>query len=145
VQASRGHGIRARWVWRVDGVAGHLWVDGLTLRFRSTSTSDPAAHLDVDEEMVAGLRFADDTELMLATPRGGWWSRGRLDIALDEVDRVRFRGAVPWRRDGLVTVEVAGRRPLRLWVLDIRRLEQALTGTGEDLATGPGLDEDEPG
>ncbi len=28
VQAARGHGSRARWVWRVDGLAGHVWVDG---------------------------------------------------------------------------------------------------------------------
>jgi hypothetical protein len=73
VQAARGHGSRARWVWRVDGLAGHLWRDGPTLRFRSAP--GPAGRLEVDEEMVADLRFADDGELLLATPRGGWWSR----------------------------------------------------------------------
>jgi hypothetical protein len=143
VQGSRGHGSRARWVWRVDGVAGHLWVDGPTLRFRTPA--DPAAQFDVDEEMVAGLRFTDDGELHLATPRGGWWSRGRLDIDLGEVDRVRFRAVVPWRRHGLVTVEVAGRRPVHLWVADVRRLEQALAGPGKDLAAGPGPDGNERG
>jgi hypothetical protein len=122
VQANRGHGSRARWAWRVDGLAGHIWVEGPTLRFRSVAAPDPAARVEVDEAMVAELRFADDGELTLATPRGGWWSRGRLDIALGEVDRLHRRAVVPWRRDGLVTVEVTGRTPVQLWVADIRRL-----------------------
>lgn len=140
VQAGRGHGSRARWAWRVDGLAGHVWVDGSTLRFRSASVSDAAARVDVDEEMVAELRFVDDGGLMLATPRGGWWSRGRLDVALDEVDGLRFRGVVPWRRDGLLTVEVAGRRPVRLWVGDVRRLERLLADSGH-APTSPDRDE----
>ncbi len=94
--------------------------------------------------MVAELRFADDGELVLATPRGGWWGRGRLDITLDEVDRVRFRGVVPWRRDGLVVVEVAGRRPAQLWVADIHRLEQALADGGHVPASGSERGEDGP-
>ena len=143
VQASRGHGSRARWVWRVDGLAGHAWVDGPALRFRSLS--EPTGQLDLDEEMIADLRFTDDGDVILAIPRGGWWSRGRLDIDLSDLDRIRFRGVVPWRRDGLVTVEVAGRRPVHLWVADAHRLEQALADTGDDPAAGPGLDEDEPG
>ena len=143
VQASRGHGSRARWVWRVDGLAGHAWVDGPALRFHSLS--EPTGQLDLDEEMIADLRFTDDGELLLATPRGGWWSRGRLDIDLGHLDRVRFRGAVPWRRDGLVVVEVAGRRPIHLWVADLHRLEQALTDAGEDTAAGSDLRADGPG
>jgi hypothetical protein len=142
VQADRGHGSRARWVWRVDGLAGHVWRDGPTLRFRSAP--GPAERLEVDEEMVAELRFADDGELLLATPRGGWWSRGRLDITLDEVDQVRYREVVPWRRDGLVTIEVAGRRPAQLWVADIRRLEQALAVGGQAPASGAERGEDRP-
>lgn len=134
VQAARGHGSRARWVWRVDGLVGHVWVDGPTLRFRSAPGL--AERLEVDEELVADLRFADDGELVLATPRGGWWSRGRLDITLDEVDRVRFCGVVPWRRDGLVIIEVAGRRPAQLWVADIRRLGRALADGGHAPASG---------
>lgn len=130
VQAGRGHGSRARWVWRVDGIAGHVGVDGTSLRFQSVAAPDPAARLDIDEEMVAELRVTGDGELRLATPRGGWWSRGRLDIDLDEVDRLRLRGAVPWRRDGLITVEVTGRRPAQLWVADIRRLGQSLEAGG---------------
>jgi hypothetical protein len=134
VQAVRGHGSRARWVWRVDGLVGHVWVDGPTLRFRASPGL--AERLEVDEEMVAGLRFADDGELLLATPRGGWWSRGRLDVTLDEVDRVRFRGVVPWRRDGLVAFEVAGRRPAQLWVADVRRLERVVAVGGQAPASG---------
>lgn len=142
VQAGRGHGSRARWVWLVDGLAGHVWVDGPTLRFRSASASTPAMRFDVDEEMVAELRFADDGELTLATPRGGWWSRGRLDIELGEVDRVRVRGAVPWRRDGLLAIEVAGRRTVQLWVADRRRLEQALADGGASPSSAPDGGED---
>jgi hypothetical protein len=142
VQAARGHGSRARWVWRVDGLAGHLWVDGPTLRFRAASGT--AGRLEVDEEMVAELRLSDDGELLLATPRGGWWSRGRLDITLDEVDRVRFGGVVAWRGDGLLIVEVAGRRPAQLWVADIRRLERILADGDQGPASGPGRGEDGP-
>jgi hypothetical protein len=142
VQAARGHGSRARWVWRVDGLAGHVWADGRTLRFRAAP--GPTARLEVDEEMVAGLRFADGGELVLASPRGGWWSRGRLDIRLEEVDRVRFREVVPWRRDGLVIFEVAGRRPARLWVADIRGLERLLTDRDHAAGSGPGRGEDGP-
>jgi len=145
VNARRGHGSRARWVWTVDGLAGHVWVDGPTLRFRSTSASAPVTRLDVDEEMVTELRFADDGELTLATPRGGWWSRSRLDITLGEVDRIRFRGSVPWRRDGLVTVEVAGRRPVSLWVADLHRLEQDVAASGQAPPAGPGLRGEDPG
>jgi hypothetical protein len=142
VQAVRGHGSRAQWVWRVDGLAGHVWRDGQTLRFRAAPGL--AERLEVDEEMVAGLRFADDGELLLATPRGGWWSRGRLDVTLDEVDRVRFRGVVPWRGDGLVTFEAGGRRPAQLWVADVRRLERVVAVGGQAPASGAECGEDGP-
>jgi hypothetical protein len=144
VRSDRGHGSRARWVWQVDGVGGHVWVDGPTLQFRSIPMDQPAGRLDIDEEMVAELRFTDDGETALVTPRGGWWSRGRLAIVLGEVDRIRFRWVVPWRRDGLVTIEVAGRRPVQLWVADIRRLEQALPDPGAATASGPDRGEDGP-
>jgi hypothetical protein len=144
VQASRGHGSRARWAWRVDGLAGHVWVDGATMRFQSAAIYHPAARVEVDEAMVAELRFADDGELTLAAPRGGWWSRGRLDIALGEVDRLRFRAVVPWRRDGLVTVEVAGRRPVQLWVADIRRLGRTLDHGSQGGASDPDRGKDRP-
>lgn len=133
VQGGCGHGSRARWVWRVDGVAGHVWADGSQLRFRALPAPDHTARLDVDDEAVAELRFSSGGELCLEVPRGGWWSRGQVDVALAEVDRVRFRAVVPWRGDGLVTFEVAGRRPVRLWVADIRRLKRLLADSGEDL------------
>lgn len=136
VQGARGHGSRARWVWRVDGVAGRLWLEGSVLRFRAPVM--PTAQLDLDEDLVAGLHFADDTEPLLEAPRGGWWSRGRLDITLAEVDRIRFLAVVPWRRDGLVTVEVTGRRLIHLWVADIRRLQRAVTGNAA--RPSPGTD-----
>ena len=137
VQGGRGHGSRARWVWRVDGVAGHVWVDGAHLRFRALPAPDGTVRLDVDDEAVAELRFSSGGELRLEPPRGGWWSRGHVDVVLAEVDRVRRRAVVAWRRDGLVVFEVAGRRPLPLWVADIRRLERLLADRDGDPAAGP--------
>jgi hypothetical protein len=137
VQGGRGHGSRARWVWRVDGVAGHVWVDGTDLRFRALRAPDHGARLDVDDAAVAELRFSSEDEFRLEPPRGGWWSRGHADVVLAQVDRIRRRAVVAWRRDGLIVFEVAGRRPLRLWVADIRRLERLLTGPSDDPAAGP--------
>jgi hypothetical protein len=136
VQGGRGHGSRARWVWRVDGVAGHVWVDGEHLRFRALRATEHGARLDVDDEAVAELRFSSGDELRLEPPRGGWWSRGHADVVLAEVDQVRCRAVVAWRRDGLIALEVAGRRPLRLWVDDVRRLERMLVDPGDDPAPG---------
>lgn len=110
--------------------AGHVWVDGPTLRFRSAAASDPAARLDVDAEMVAELRLVEGGEPILTTPRGGWWSRCRLDITLDEGRSDPLTRVVPWRRDGPVTVEVAGRRAVQLWVADVHRLEHLLADGG---------------
>jgi hypothetical protein len=137
VQGGRGHGSRPRWVWLVDGVAGHVWVDGVHLRFRALRAPDHGGRLDVDDEAVAELRFSSGDELRLEPPRGGWWSRGHADVVLSEVDRIRCRSVVAWRRDGLIDVEVAGRRPLRLWVADIRRLERLLVDPDDAAASGP--------
>lgn len=142
VRAERGHGSRARWAWRVDGVAGHVWVDGPTLRFRSMT--GPAGRLEIDEQMVAELQFADAAGLTLATPRGGAWTQGRLDVALSEVDQLGTRAVVPWHRDGLLIIEVAGRRPLHLWVADIRRLERLLVGAHEGPTPEPDRDGQAP-
>jgi hypothetical protein len=150
----RGHGSRASWVWRVDAVAGSVWVEGGCLRFRALHTlegpddavhgpdhagdgPDDAVHgpdhagdgpdhagvpTDLDDEAIAELRFSTEGELRLEPPRGGLWSRARLDVELAEVDRCHVRGRRPWRRDGLLTIEVAGRRSLHLWVDDARTL-----------------------
>lgn len=132
VQGQRGHGSRARWVWRVDGVAGAVWLDGSTLRFRGVPAQGRTASLEVDDEAVAELRFSTGGELRLEAPRGGSWGRSHLDVVLGEVDRVSFRAVVLWWRDGLATFEVAGRRPALLWVADIRRLERLLVAGAED-------------
>lgn len=121
VRARRGHGSRARWVWLVDGVAGHVWIDGTSLHFHSTAPTDASGRFDVADDAVAALRLDDEGGLALQPPRGGWWHPGHTQVDLPEVDRVRF-WTVPWRRDGLLTIEVAGRHPLRLWVGDIRQL-----------------------
>jgi hypothetical protein len=138
VQSVRGHGSRARWVWRVDGVAGHVWVDGQRLRFRAASRLGSAALslIDIDDESLAELRFSEGGELRLEAPRGGWWRRGHLDVELAEIDRVRFRGVVPWRRDGSVTFEVTGRRPSQLWVADVRHVRALLARGGRWPTTG---------
>jgi hypothetical protein len=132
VRARRGHGSRARWVWLVDGVAGRVWVDGTSLHFRSAAPRDESGRFGVDDDAVAALRLDDDGELRIQPPRGGWWHPGHTEVNLPAVDRVRFRAIVPWRCDGLLTIEVAGRQPLRLWVGDIRELRRRLQVLGED-------------
>lgn len=133
VQGARGHASRARWAWRVDGVAGHVWIDGAQLRFRAVTSPDPAAthELNIDDEALAELRFhIDGDELRLESPQGGWWSLGHLDVVPAELDRIRIGSTVPWRRDGLITFEVQGRRPSHLWVADVRHLQSWLASHG---------------
>ena len=124
IQARKGHGSLARWVWRVDGIPGVLSLDGPQWRFRATPVvdDDTPSGLLLDDDAIGELRFSSDGDLRLEPPRGGWWGRGHLDIELEEVDRIRVRGRVPWRRDGLLVIEVDGRRPIHLWVADIRHL-----------------------
>jgi hypothetical protein len=130
VRGRRGHGSAARWVWRVDAVAGHAWIEGQQLRFRATRELDvtdrAVGRPDLDDEAIAELRFSSEGELRLEAPRGGSWGRDHLDVELDQLDRWRARGMRPWRRDGLLTLEVDGRRPLHLWVGDVRGLAARL-------------------
>jgi hypothetical protein len=130
VQGRRGHGSLARWAWRVDGVAGAVWTPAGQLCFRSSTpnSASPAGHV-LDDEAISELRFSSAGELRLEPPRGGWWGRGHLEVELDEVDRIRIQGVVPWRRDGRVTIEVDGRRPVHLWVGDVRELADRLART----------------
>jgi hypothetical protein len=130
VQGRRGHGSLARWVWRVDGVPGAAWTAPGRLSFRAASPGGglEADHV-LDDEAISELRFSAAGELRLEPPRGGWWGRGHLEVELGEVDRVRVRGVVPWRRDGRVTIEVDGRRPVHLWVGDVRELADRLSRT----------------
>jgi hypothetical protein len=127
VQGARGHGSRARWVWQVDGVAGFVWVDGTQLRFRATAGSNGTAAVgELAEEDIAAFRLRSDGDLRVEPPRGGTWRSGHLDVELTEVDRVATSFVPPWRRTGLLTLEVTGRRPLTLWVADARRLVATL-------------------
>jgi hypothetical protein len=144
IRARRGHGSRARWAWHVDGVAGHVWVDGPTLHFRSAGPTDPGGRLGLDDDAGAGLRLDAAGELRLQPPRGGWWHPGHAEVELAEVDGVRCRPSLPWRRDGLLTVEVAGRQPLQLWVGDLRRLARGLPTRDEGGASGPEPSQDRP-
>lgn len=138
IQGLRGHGSLSPWVWRVDGIPGHVWVDGAQLRFRPATRPVPAAttELHIDEGTLADLRWAaDGGEVRLEAPRGGWWSRGHLDVDVGAVDRIRFPSTVPWRRAGPIVFEVEGRRPAQLWVADVRRLRPPLldgSGTPRD-------------
>lgn len=112
-----GHGSLARWRWRVDGVAGWLSFDAGVLRFRAVEGAGGP-----DDDALAELRLSTDGELRLEPPRGGLLGVGYLDVVLAEVDDVRVRAVRPWRRDGAVTIEVAGRAPVHLWVTDVRRV-----------------------
>lgn len=131
VQGRRGHGSRAAWIWRVDAVPGVLWLDDGQLRFRSVDGAAAAGPLQsgggFDDEAIAELRFSTDGDLRLEAPRGGWWSRTSLDVDLPAVDRLEVGAVRPWRRDGLLTIEVDGRRPLHLWVGEARGLARQLT------------------
>jgi hypothetical protein len=130
VHGRRGHGSRASWVWQVDAVPGVAWSDAGVLRFRAVSDGSSETpgelSLDLDDDAIGQLRLGGEGELRLESPRGGWWSRTRVEVNLSEIDRHTVRARGPWRDEGLLTVEVAGRRPLHLWVADVRTLERWL-------------------
>jgi hypothetical protein len=131
-----GHASRARWVCRVDAVPGFVWVDGSELRFRSVPDWLPDASVaheldEVDDDAVEQLGFAAGDEFRLEPPRGGWWTRRSLDVELSVVDETSVSAARPWKDDGLLTLQVGGRRTLRLWVDDVRAIERAIAGAGE--------------
>jgi hypothetical protein len=134
VHGRRGHGSRAWWVWRVDAVPGVVWAEAGVLRFRAVPQGSPtapdAATIELDDEAIGQLRLAGEGELRLEPPRGGWWSRTLVEVPLAEVDRATVRRRAPWRDEGLLTVEVAGRRPLHLVVADARTVERWLAATG---------------
>jgi hypothetical protein len=122
-----GHGSRARWVWRVDAVPGWVWTEGASLCFRAVEDQDAAAASvpAVDAEALPELRWSGD-DVWVEAPRGGWWSDRQLDVDLAAIDRWHVSATRPWRRDGLLTLEVEGRRPLHLWVADHRQVVGAL-------------------
>ncbi len=124
VHGRRGHACRSRWTWQIDGVGGHVWVEGTRLRFRaaddeSGDDDDPFA---LDDEAVAQFRFSSDGELRVDRPRGGLWGAQHLDIELRELDEVHTRGRPPWRRSGILIAGVTGRGSVSLIVEDVVRL-----------------------
>jgi hypothetical protein len=131
-----GHASRARWTCRVDAVPGFVWVDGGELRFRAVPGWAPDLAVEheldeLDDDEVAQLNFAVGDELRLEPPRGGWWTRRSLDVELAAVDRWSTSATRPWKDDGLLTLEVEGRRTLRLWLQDVEAVQRAIVGAGE--------------
>lgn len=130
----RGHGSLGRWVWRIDGVAGHVVVDGEVLRFRPARNApdDAAAIRDLDDELDAGavaqlgLEFGPD--LHLQAPRGGWWTRRRVDVELSAVTNAAWKATRRAAGDGLLRLEVAERGEVHLWVSDVERVGTWLSG-----------------
>ena len=133
----RGHGSLGRWVWRVDGVSGHVTVDGDVVRFRPVrGTPDDAATIrDLDDELDAdavsqlGLEFGPD--LHLQAPRGGWWTRRRVDVELGAVTDVTWHATRRAAGDGVLSLEVAERGVVHLWVDDVARVRGSLSDGAE--------------
>jgi hypothetical protein len=131
----RGHGSLARWTWSVDAVPGRVQLEPTTLRFRSVAArttadgGDQPARVFVDE-LLGEPELTPGGEVRVVTPRGGRWTHDDVEVDLTAVDHWQVRAARPWRRDGLVVFEVAGRRPLHLWVADVRTVVRALDGRG---------------
>lgn len=130
----RGHGSLGRWVWRIDGVAGHVDLDGAVLRFRPIRADpDHAAVIrDLDDELDAaaiaqlGLEFGPD--LHLQAPRGGWWTRRRVDVELGAVTDIAWHAIRRAAADGVLALEVADRGVVYLWVADVARVRGWLAG-----------------
>lgn len=130
----RGHGSLGRWVWRIDGVAGHVHPDGDVLRFRPVreDPDETAAIRDLDDELDAdaiaqlGLEFGPD--LHLRPPRGGWWTRRRVDVELTAVSDIASHATRRSAADGVLSLEVAERGVVHLWVADVARVRAWLAG-----------------
>ena len=132
LSTSAGHGSRARWGWRVDAVAGYVWIHGQQLRFRALGESTPGDDAgrvpEFDPDALADLRLNADGELRLEPPRGGLFSRRYLDVDLTDIDAWRIAATRRWRRDGLIVVEVDGRAPVHLWVADVDTVAGGIRG-----------------
>lgn len=130
----RGHASRGRWVWAVDALPGHLRVDGDGLQFRAEGLGDDDASEshrllhERDDDLISRLEFHDGEGLRLQPPRGGWWTRGSLDVDLGVVERWGCSWTRRGSRAGLLTLKVDGRPELRLWVSDTRAVEAAISG-----------------
>lgn len=116
-----------RWRWRIDALAGHAWVDDGELHF--VATDAPHAGIgELDQDEVDQLELQLGADARLRPPRGGWWTRRRLDVRLDELDAWRVTATRPWDRAGLLVLEVDGRPPLRLWSPRVERLRRDIAG-----------------
>jgi hypothetical protein len=124
----RGHGSLARWAWWVDGVPGHVQIEGATLRFRAVPSGggDTQRVRTFVDEALGEPELTSTGEVRVVAPRGGRWTHDDLEVDLTAVDHWRVRATRPWRRDGLVVLQVGGRRPLHLWVADVRAVTRGL-------------------
>lgn len=144
VVGGRGHGSLARWAWRVDAVPGFLWQDGPVLRFRAlgeVAAGQVRTWLDdALEEIAPGTPSqerhedgvdpqADPQEVRLDAPHGGWWTRRSADVEVVAIAAWRVRATRPWRRAGLLELDVAGRGTLRLWVTEVAWARRVLGAT----------------
>ena len=131
-----------RWRWRIDAIPGHAWVAEGQLRFQACEHGTPVSGVpELDEAEVAQLELHLGADARLQPPRGGWWTRHRLEVDLTDVDAWRVSARRPWSRSALLTFEVEGRQPVRVWVLEVEVLR---TGIAEALvaSTEARADED---
>ncbi len=138
----RGHGGRSRWMWRIDGVSGHVWVDENVLRFRPSGDHDDpdgsATSRTLDDELDSDaiaqldLQFGPDGQIHLQAPRGGWWTRRRFDVDLSVVTGVAWSAVRRSARGSLLTLEVADRGAVHVWVTDTASVRSWLTHERDD-------------
>jgi hypothetical protein len=123
----RGHGSRARWVWRVDAVSGVLSIADGQVRFRPDpppGTSLPTG--DLGEPPTAVRPSSADDPDHHGTRIETTWGRRYLDADLAVIDDVRIHARRWWADDGVLTLELAGRPSAHLWVTDVARLQDVL-------------------
>jgi hypothetical protein len=121
-----------RWRWRIDAIPGHAWVADGQLRFQACEDGARAPGVpELDEAEVAQLELRLGADARLQSPRGGWWTRHRLEVDLTDVDAWRVSARRPWSRSALLSFEVEGRRPVRVWVAEVEGLR---AGIAEALA-----------
>jgi hypothetical protein len=145
----RGHGSLSRWVWRIDGVSGHVSIDGDVLRFRpapgaavgATALTRSGQHVpdeeaairvlddELDAEAIAQLGLEFGPELHLQAPRGGWWTRRRVDVELPAVTGVAWHATRRRAGDGVLGLEVHQRGVVQVWVTDVAGVRVWLSGT----------------
>ncbi|MFW5934112.1 MAG: hypothetical protein ACOCT8_05225 [Actinomycetota bacterium] len=130
VGAGRPHGTLTRWAWRVDGTPGYLEIGDGVLRFRACDEAAAGGFDDLDADALEILERSLDAAGSSPPPRGGWWTRRHADVPLTEIDELRRTATRRGRRDGVLVIVVTGRRPLHLWVDDVRALERELARAG---------------